>query len=562
MTTDRNINKLQSLTDNVTLLFDNDKAGRNAAKRSYVASLQSELNMSVSTISSGKDPDEFLMNHSLDEFYKDILNKKLDLNYFINSSYMNNLADLSCKNSAILEWRKDILPGILSMDDIMRRNFELRNSSLIFQTPLTDLLESHHYKFLSTAFLTKEEIEKRDLFYKKEQVNKEFKNKFDNTLNSKNRITNLFRAEELRKGLIFEMNKIGIMDDSKESIEKFIFNNKSICDRIKNDVEYNEMLILHKIENKYMIDVYKHLNEFYHGLSPQEIYAKLFAQISHKEKEKSLEEEKLSPFFQFEKLKNALNSGKLLSNEIQSFKETEVDFLILKFSHGQIDLLNSKEFNSIQEKINFIEDSITIEEFDKYLHFIRLPEEKNSQELFQNKIKNEIDLLQNNANRKRVLAFEEELKTFIADKLEDKHNVRYVFNEVRNILMKESLHLDKDEKNSHKAYMNFAEQKNIFIFKDIIKDIDLHKIEKILNLNALVNQKSYLGEWQNKDNSIVRSIFEKEIIAFHKEESVDDIFTSLSQKSGIQSSYNNKNSLFNNNDDKISIHLKNSGISF
>ncbi len=542
--TENNINKLASMTDNVTLLFDNDKAGRNAAKRSYVGSLQSDLNMSFASVSGGKDPDEFLRAHSVNEFYDNILNQKVGLDYFVNKSYLDNLDSLADKNHVISEWRKDILPEILSIENVMKRNFELRSASLVFQTPLTELLETRHYKFLPAAFLTQEEIEKRNSFYKKGKDNHHFQKKFDNTLNSKNKIINLLRAEELKKGLIFEMNKIGLVDDSKEAIEQFVLNNKSIYESVKNDIEYNEMFISNKIENKHIIEVYKNLTEFYQGLPPQEISSKLFSEISHKEKEELLNEQKLTPFFHFEKLKNIIDNGEFISNEVSFFKPSEIDFLLLKFSNEQFDLLKDKEFTSIKDKDHFINNAVSIENFDKYLNFMRIQEEKNSQELVQDKIKNEINLVEHNENRKKILAFEAELKKFVADKIVDKNNTNIVFNEVRSILIKESLYLDKKEKNSHKSYINLASIKNISIFKDIIKDININKMEKSLNFNVLSEQKlSSFSVNHSTNSSILKSIFEKNTISFDKEELVDDVFKKLSQKSGIQSSYDNKNSL-------------------
>ena len=165
--------------------------------------------------------------------------------------------------------------------------------------------------------------------------------------------------------------------------------------------------------------------------------------------------------------------------------------------------------------------------------------------MVQTKIKNEMNLFENNAIRKRVLSFEAELKSFIGEKLIDKNNSKTVFNEVRNVLIKESIYLDKNEKNGHKCYMNLADSKNISIFKDIISDIDIKKIEKSFNTNALIEKKQVSSFVLNQEtnSNILKSIFEKETISFEKEAFVDDAFKKLSQKSGIQSSYNNAKSL-------------------
>jgi DNA primase len=60
---------LKRYSDKITLLFDSDSAGENAAKRAIDTLLETELAISVAAMPEGVDPDEYLLEHGADKFY-------------------------------------------------------------------------------------------------------------------------------------------------------------------------------------------------------------------------------------------------------------------------------------------------------------------------------------------------------------------------------------------------------------------------------------------------------------------------------------------------------------
>ena len=73
--TENHVNQLKCLTENVTLCFDNDNAGKIAFKRSLDIA-GPHLNVAQLNIVNAKDPDEFLKKYGKDEFIKVLENSK------------------------------------------------------------------------------------------------------------------------------------------------------------------------------------------------------------------------------------------------------------------------------------------------------------------------------------------------------------------------------------------------------------------------------------------------------------------------------------------------------
>lgn len=69
--TEEHVKKLARLTNNVTLCFDTDSAGRNAALKSFVLAYPLNLvNLNYVSVPDGKDPDDFVRAHGVEAFHK------------------------------------------------------------------------------------------------------------------------------------------------------------------------------------------------------------------------------------------------------------------------------------------------------------------------------------------------------------------------------------------------------------------------------------------------------------------------------------------------------------
>ena len=106
--------------------------------------------------------------------------------------------------------------------------------------------------------------------------------------------------------------------------------------------------------------------------------------------------------------------------------------------------------------------------------------EKSLQEKEKNHDQIKDSVLDNNHLREKVRRFESELKGIVKNKLKNNENLNLVFNEIRKTLVNESKYIDRNEKDKYKSYFNLADNKNTPIFKDIIEDLKINAIEKMV----------------------------------------------------------------------------------
>ena len=58
--TDKHVDMIKRLSNNILFVFDNDEAGQKATERSIKHALEKTMNIKVATLSSGSDPDDAL----------------------------------------------------------------------------------------------------------------------------------------------------------------------------------------------------------------------------------------------------------------------------------------------------------------------------------------------------------------------------------------------------------------------------------------------------------------------------------------------------------------------
>jgi len=142
--TEDQIRLIRRFTRNLTLVFDGDAAGLNAAKRGIDLSLKEDMNVRLVTMPDGEDPDSFSKNTPLSEIQeyieqneKDFILFKIDL---INSE---DLLDPIKKSGAI----KDVISSISHIPDELKRDSYIKAASRLLSTS-EDIIYSEINKIL------------------------------------------------------------------------------------------------------------------------------------------------------------------------------------------------------------------------------------------------------------------------------------------------------------------------------------------------------------------------------------------------------------------------------
>ena len=99
--TEKQIRKLSKITKNITIVYDSDKAGIDASKRSINMILKNNMNVQILPLPKGDDPDSFSKKKNQNEIKEYFENKKIDfieyeLNYLQKSkTTVNNINSLN-----------------------------------------------------------------------------------------------------------------------------------------------------------------------------------------------------------------------------------------------------------------------------------------------------------------------------------------------------------------------------------------------------------------------------------------------------------------------------------
>jgi DNA primase len=116
---------IKKYTDNVIISFDLDAAGLNASLRGFDILLEEGLNVSILTVSEGKDPDEFLRIKGADAF-KSSLNEALDfVDFWTDIAVKGDKSTLDKKISIL----NKILPLIKKVQDPVKQGYYIEKAA-------------------------------------------------------------------------------------------------------------------------------------------------------------------------------------------------------------------------------------------------------------------------------------------------------------------------------------------------------------------------------------------------------------------------------------------------
>ena len=112
------IQLIKRSTNNVTLLFDGDKAGIKATLRSIDLCLKAEMNVKIASFPDGEDPDSFSKKLSTEEFQKYLEKSAINfVDYLIELYKLNDIND----PTQVIEIKKKIIKSISEIPDVFSR---------------------------------------------------------------------------------------------------------------------------------------------------------------------------------------------------------------------------------------------------------------------------------------------------------------------------------------------------------------------------------------------------------------------------------------------------------
>ena len=112
------IQLIKRSTNNVTLLFDGDKAGIKATLRSIDLCLKAEMNVKIAAFPDGEDPDSFSKKLSTDEFQEYLEKSAINfVDYLIELYKLNDIND----PIQVIEIKKKIIKSISEIPDVFSR---------------------------------------------------------------------------------------------------------------------------------------------------------------------------------------------------------------------------------------------------------------------------------------------------------------------------------------------------------------------------------------------------------------------------------------------------------
>jgi|GEM_PF-7036081 len=88
--TNKHINELSRLTRNFILLFDGDKAGKNAMMEIAYKAPEYDINLRIVDLPDGKDPDDFLREHPIQDFVSLLRDSRFYADFFLSPLMENN----------------------------------------------------------------------------------------------------------------------------------------------------------------------------------------------------------------------------------------------------------------------------------------------------------------------------------------------------------------------------------------------------------------------------------------------------------------------------------------
>ena len=237
---------IKRLTKNITLLFDNDKAGISATIRSIDLCLQLDMNVKVCLFPKGEDPDSFSKKNDSETTLSYLKNKSINFVDYLISTY--NLEKES-DPTKIIEIKKNIISSISKISD----SFSRQEYCKIYSQKLG----------VSELVLLKEVNASRSQvnFYKKTSTKQ--KNNTNNSPAISAKTQKLHQQEqEILRILINYGNKSIGLDENKEYVASII-SRELQADEIKFSKELHQKTydeIIKIIKKTGVIDIQKLIN--------------------------------------------------------------------------------------------------------------------------------------------------------------------------------------------------------------------------------------------------------------------------------------------------------------
>ena len=204
---DAQVDTMRGLTDNVTLMFDGDEAGRNAQIKYGERLLKSNLNAYILPLPAGLDPDDYIETHGIEKFQYFVRNGKMH--------YLKYLAD------ALLD---DSLSNDIRFNENIKRLKQLLTyvkDEITHHRLVEDISEL--YKINSNLLIT--------------EVYKQPKQKQPQAQINTQLFSRQHKEEQLLK--IFLMNP-DLIDSSKDEVTSEIFTIEALYGIFKKLVSYHD----------------------------------------------------------------------------------------------------------------------------------------------------------------------------------------------------------------------------------------------------------------------------------------------------------------------------------
>ena len=123
------IRLIHRFTNNITLLYDGDKAGIKASLRGIDMLLEEGMNISVVLLPEGDDPDSYAQTHSSDELEAYLKNNSVDFIQFKTNLLMDEVGDDPVRRAGLIG---DIVKSIAVIpNDILRSEYIKRCSDML-----------------------------------------------------------------------------------------------------------------------------------------------------------------------------------------------------------------------------------------------------------------------------------------------------------------------------------------------------------------------------------------------------------------------------------------------
>ena len=230
---------LKRLTENITIIFDRDKAGINAAIRGIDLILEHGMNVRVCKLQEGEDPDSLARKHSFDFIEDYIKHNSLD---FINFKASLLAIDYENEPTKKAEVINNIVKSISLVKDIIKRELYVQTCSKIMK-----ISEDSIFKTLSQIRQNKEN--------KLRNKNTKPFNLIKNQSLKEDSIDELYELEKKiitililygQKTETFNESILIFSEENDEIIEKNKFVNSKVYEKIFLDLQQDEIEFANK----------------------------------------------------------------------------------------------------------------------------------------------------------------------------------------------------------------------------------------------------------------------------------------------------------------------------